>query len=123
MRLSSWKIMGMSDYEIQCEMLRDVMEAREKQAIMNKSMSIEDTLEQRGSVYGEFSEQVKCVDAITNAMIDCSCANGREPTGEEMVEWHYLAIKLARIAVNPDHTDSYHDLAGYATLMERERMK
>lgn len=86
-------------------------------------MEVNETLKQRGSVYGEFREQVKCVDAITNAMIDCACANGREPLGTEMAEWHYLAIKLARIAVNPNHVDSYHDLAGYATLMERERMK
>lgn len=91
---------------------------------MNKSMSIEDTLAQRGSVYGEFKYQRECVSVIVAAMNNCfKDNNGGISAGcEQLAEWHYLAIKLARIAVNPDHTDSYHDLAGYATLMERERM-
>jgi len=86
-------------------------------------MSIEDTLEQRGSVYGEFSVQVETVSMIIVAMAECYEKNrGVHPSVKIITEWEYLAIKLARIAANPDYTDSYHDLAGYATLMERERL-
>jgi len=89
--------------------------------MMNKSMRIEDTLDQRGSVYGEFKYQSECVSKIVSAMIRCGNANDKSISDEVIAEWHYLAIKLARIAANPEYMDSYHDLAGYATLMERER--
>lgn len=96
-------------------------------------MSIDKTLEQRGSVYGKFGVQCSTVGAIVAAMAGAYVDNkGIDRTNAVMgdgvpmqllAEWHYLAIKLARIASNPDHVDSYHDLAGYATLMERERTK
>lgn len=87
-------------------------------------MNIENTLVQRGSIYGEFAVQLETVGGIVEAMKAAYIASGRGyPSKELLAEWHYLAIKLARIAVNPDHTDSYHDLAGYATLMERERTR
>ena len=87
--------------------------------------NVEDTLEQRGSVYGDFGVQVKIVGLIVDAMSVGYALNngGFAPDDELKAEWHYIAIKLARIAANPDYTDSYHDLAGYATLMERERAK
>lgn len=84
---------------------------------------VDATLEQRGSVYGEWSVQLQTVAGIVDVMSVAYSMNngGLAPTDELRAEWHYLAIKLARIAANPDYTDSYHDLAGYATLMERER--
>lgn len=88
-----------------------------------KSISVEDTLETRGKIYGEFKNQIECVGKIVSAMIDCANANEIRIDMDIQAEWHYLAIKLARIAANPNYTDSYHDLAGYATLMERERVK
>lgn len=90
--------------------------------MMNKSMSVDDTLEQRGNVYGEFSEQRKCIAGIVSSMVQCATQNKKIVSDEIIAEWHYLAIKISRIAVNPEHIDSYHDLAGYATLMERERL-
>ena len=86
-------------------------------------MTIEETLMQRGSVYGDFKDQLSCVGLIVGAMNLCASQNGVIVTNENTAEWHYLAIKLARIASNPSHTDSYHDLAGYALLMENERLK
>jgi hypothetical protein len=94
------------------------------ETMMNKSMSVDDTLAQRGSVYGEFRVQLETVGSIVEIMKFAYITNNIEyPSKELMAEWHYLAIKLARVAVNPDHIDSYHDLAGYATLMERERIR
>ena len=82
--------------------------------------SVAETLAQRGGVYGKFNEQVKCVSALVSAMTDCATANNLLVSQEQKAEWYYLAIKLARIASNPEHTDSYHDLAGYAMLLEKE---
>ena len=87
-------------------------------------MSVEATLQQRGSVYGDFGVQRESVGAFMEIMKAAYVANNHiYPTKELMAEWSYLAIKLARIATNPDHCDSYHDLAGYAMLMEKERIK
>lgn len=88
------------------------------------SESINETLKQRGSVYGDFGVQLETVGGIVEIMKAAYIANNTTyPNKELLAEWHYLAIKLARVAVNPDYIDSYHDLAGYAALMERERMK
>ena len=85
-------------------------------------MSVENTLAQRGSVYGAFGIQRETVGSIVEIMKCAYVANTQEyPTKELMAEWAYLAIKLARIATNPNHIDSYLDLAGYSTLMMRER--
>lgn len=87
--------------------------------------SIEETLKQRGSVYGEFNNQVHTIAMIIDAMkfAYSQTHNQESPHDTLIAEWHYLAIKLARIASNPMYSDSYHDLAGYATLMEKERIK
>jgi hypothetical protein len=87
--------------------------------------SVEDTLKQRGSVYGEFTNQVHTIAMIIDAMkfAYLQTHNQESPHDTLIAEWHYLAIKLARIAANPMYLDSYHDLAGYATLMEEERSR
>jgi len=89
-------------------------------------MRVEETLQQRGNVYGEFSDNLECVSKIVEAMRECRNKKFSYHADMERkidAEWHYLAIKLARIAADPEHTDSYHDLAGYAMLMEKERIK
>ena len=87
-------------------------------------MSVEATLQQRESVYGDFGVQRETVGSLIEIMKGAYVANNQiYPSKELMAEWGYLAIKLARIATNPDYSDSYHDLAGYAMLMEKERIK
>ena len=86
------------------------------------STGVTDTLENRGNVYGSFDAQVICVSSIVETMQVCAEKNNVSLNQELIAEWHYLAIKLARIASNPNYTDSYHDLAGYAILMEKERV-
>jgi len=107
------------------EMYEEIREEEKVHSeIVNKLFknNVTETLEQRGSVYGEFSEQLECVTDIVQAMEKCARANGASyhVISYLRTEWYYLAIKLARIASNPDHTDSYHDLAGYAMLLEKE---
>lgn len=86
------------------------------------SKEITDTLANRGNIYGSFEAQVECVGGIVEVMKNCASKNNVELSPDIIAEWHYLAIKIARIASNPNYTDSYHDLAGYAMLMEKERM-
>lgn len=90
--------------------------------MMNKSMSVEDILEQRGERYGKFEHQIECVGSIVEAMCKVHREKfGKEPSPTLRAEWHYLAIKLARIPADPDYIDNLHDLEGYARLMKEER--
>jgi hypothetical protein len=86
-------------------------------------MDVEETLKQRGSVYGEFTNQVHTIAMIMDAMKFCysQTHNQELPHDTIIAEWHYLAIKLARIAANPMHLDSIHDLSAYALLISRTR--
>ena len=86
-----------------------------------KGNVVTDTLKQRGSVYGSFRTQVDTVGGIVELMIEAykDSHSGDEPERALQTQWYYLAIKMARMATSPRHTDNAHDLAGYATLCEK----
>lgn len=88
---------------------------------METAISTEELLTQRGNIYGSYSAQVECVSTIVMAMRYCADLNGNPPSAELIAEWHYLAIKIARMAANEKYLDSYKDLIGYTTLMMEER--
>lgn len=79
---------------------------------------IEDTLEERGRIYGDYRG-----NAILRAMIMASLQKRHmdvhgTPMSPEVVVWlGDIVAKLARIAVTPRHVDSWHDVEGYATLV------
>jgi hypothetical protein len=83
-------------------------------------MKIEDTLEQRGSIYGDYKEGVHVRGSIINLLSEHKEAcTGENFTFNEAVMITDLVNKLVRFAGSPTHVDSIHDLAGYATLIER----
>lgn len=77
-------------------------------------MSIEDTLNERATTHGNFDE-FSAVSQNLKAILT-----------EEQIYPPYItealdmiAHKLARIVCgNPNHVDHWHDIAGYATLVE-----
>jgi Domain of unknown function (DUF6378) len=80
---------------------------------------VNETLAQRGEIYGEFSQGI----ALEAEML--SMIAGRYYTEHDcdMPPWLLTAIskivmKLSRLSVSPAHIDSWHDIAGYATLVE-----
>ena len=80
---------------------------------------VEQTLEQRGEVYGSYRDGIELRAKI---MTDLN-QHHKDVTGVEMnmttqVAFGDLVMKLVRAAGKPSHTDSFHDLAGYATLIE-----
>lgn len=84
-------------------------------------MSVQDTLKERGKIYGEYA---KHVETRVNILEMLSQHNIRV-TGKlggfsrfEYILFHDLVMKLVRLAGSPHHADSAHDLAGYATLYE-----
>ena len=78
---------------------------------------INETLAERGNSYGSFEERCKHEQRIKVAIAsgsqwatmpdDCKCS------------LEMIATKISRIADgnNPNHFDSWHDIAGYATLI------
>jgi hypothetical protein len=78
---------------------------------------IDKTLKERGAVYGKFKHQAKCVGEIIASVENCAAANNMHITNEQRGSIAYIAIKLARFALQP-HGDTSHDLHGYAKLID-----
>ena len=82
------------------------------------SDQLEKTLAQRGAVYGRFVDHAAISQSIKRAM---RAAPGWQELPDDMREsLEMLAHKVARILNgNPDYVDSWHDVSGYATLVEK----
>lgn len=75
------------------------------------------TLEERGSRYGEFDEQARITQNIKAAMRDSKNWDKLPPIMKESLEMQ--AGKISRILNgDPYYDDSWHDLAGYSSLVE-----
>lgn len=79
---------------------------------------LEKTLAERGAVYGRFVDHASISQSIKRAM---RAAPGWQELPDDMREsLEMLAHKVARILNgNPDYVDSWHDVSGYATLVEK----
>lgn len=80
---------------------------------------IEQTLNDRSAKYGDYSTAVHVRASIMRHLKNFHRAH----TGAEMEEEDANCIidivgKLCRIAATPNHIDSWHDVAGYATNIE-----
>ena len=79
-----------------------------------RQASIADTLNERQSTYGDFKDVANTTQYLlqmlsTDAMSDV-----------QLEALHMICSKLARIAHgDPNYKDNWHDIAGYATLVER----
>ncbi len=83
--------------------------------------TIDQTLKKRGSIYGDYGEVV----AIRTGIMELLMKHYEEVNGEPMPEaWKTMfgdiVLKLVRASGKPTYPDSWHDLAGYATLIERK---
>ena len=84
-------------------------------------MNIEDTLKERGDRYGSFLDYANTVHDITVAM-DYRSNPSLQPVHCEAL--NMIVGKIARILNgDPNYADSWHDIAGYATLVEKELSK
>ena len=82
-------------------------------------MSINKTLEQRGERYGKFKD----VAATTYAPQEIlrNAKNHEHMTDDQVIALDMICNKMARIVNgDPNYIDNWHDIAGYATLVEQE---
>lgn len=82
--------------------------------------NVDETLAERGSRYGEFSDVANLTAGLYGAL--CIRMQGRdefEPYHIEAI--HMICQKLARaVCGDPMYADNWHDIGGYAKLVENE---
>lgn len=98
------------------ELLEDKSEVK-SEAIKS---DINDTLDGREATYGKFSGQAAKCQALKDVMHGCEEWDDLSPSMKEALEM--IVHKAARILNGKgcNYKDNWHDIAGYATLIERE---
>ena len=80
--------------------------------------SVKSTLAERGKSYGSYLDQSCIAENLMRQMEQEEGWKKFPPTHRQAARM--IAIKLARLLNgDPDHADSWHDIAGYATLAEQ----
>ena len=80
---------------------------------------VEDTLEERGKRYGKFSDHAEISQVIKQFMQEQDGWRNLNYSQREALEM--IAHKIGRILNgDPNYADSWHDIAGYATLIDKQ---
>lgn len=82
-------------------------------------MGVDKTLNERGGRYGRFADVAAISSSIKHIIRSSDGWQRLRPYQKEALDM--IANKMARIVNgDPDYVDSWHDVAGYATLVEQE---
>lgn len=82
-------------------------------------MSVNKTLVERGDRYGRFEDVAATSSSIKHIIRSSDGWERLRPYQKEALDM--IANKVARIVNgDPDYIDSWHDIAGYASLAEQE---
>lgn len=82
-------------------------------------MSVEQTLTERGNRYGPFDSHAEITQLLKLIMRDVPGWAELSPSQAEALDM--IAHKIGRVLNgDPDYADSWHDIAGYALLVEQE---
>lgn len=85
----------------------------------NTSNKRQATMTGRNAVYGDFTNGLDAEVSVMNALLDLH----QQTHGTLMPQLaqqflQKIVMKLTRVAVSPDHVDSWHDISCYAQLIE-----
>lgn len=87
---------------------------------MNKT--IDETLEQRGNNYGDYRDVAYAAQELKKTLRYSKSWHNMEPYMQESLDM--ICNKMSRIVNgNPYYDDSWHDICGYATLVEKQLEK
>ena len=87
-------------------------------------MEVAETLAERGARYGDFTEHAKIAEALHGILVGDTVAGNFTTSWGVMKPFQRQALrvicdKLARILNgDPDYADNWHDIQGYAKLVE-----
>lgn len=80
---------------------------------------IEDTLQERGNVHGDYVQASVFADGVKNAMAKTPNWNSMDAYQRQAL--NVILDKISRILYgDPNFGDHWHDLQGYARLVEKE---
>lgn len=80
---------------------------------------VNETLKNRGARYGSFDKHAAITQALKATLQACKGWDPLNPSQKEALEM--IAHKMGRILNgDPNYADSWHDIAGYATLVENQ---
>jgi len=83
---------------------------------MNK---LKETLESRKAVYGPYREGCIIRMELMDIIKDAYRQFHKEDMPKIYIEYFFDVMnKFSRLAISPNHKDSWHDVAGYATRIE-----
>lgn len=81
--------------------------------------TIKETLSQRQAQYGDFKDVADTTERLFKTIKDGNSFD--DFTNDQRMALYMICSKMARIVNgNPNHKDSWHDIAGYATLIDNE---
>jgi len=82
---------------------------------------IKETLKNRSGRYGGYGEGIKLRNTILNLINNrCREIHGRQMDQIDLERIWDVVNKLCRLAGDPQHIDTWHDIAGYALLSEED---
>ena len=97
--------------------VEDAQECKAEHAATANQQSVDATLTERGNRYGKFKDHAELSQKLKEAMY---CTDGWEYLSADMREaLEMIQHKVARILNgDPTYADSWHDIAGYAKLVD-----
>lgn len=102
-------------YEV---MLRDANAALNSVRYKQDGRDVKATLKSRGKIHGDYEAQSGITNKIKSIMRNANRWGALRPAQQEALDM--IASKMSRILEgDPNHSDHWHDIAGYATLVER----
>lgn len=82
-------------------------------------MTLDNTFAERQKTHGDFRNHSAVTQTFKHAMRAEASWYNLTPSMQEALDM--IAHKIGRVlAGNPEHLDHWHDIAGYATLVERQ---
>jgi hypothetical protein len=84
-------------------------------------MSINETLKERCNRYGAFDSHAQITQSLKDVMRNGYLTNWKGLSYSQKEALEMIAHKIGRILNgDPNYADSWHDISGYATLVENE---
>jgi hypothetical protein len=95
-------------------------ERRNEQTLISRlAMSVEQTLQDRGTRYGDFRDQAQITQCLKRVMQQSPNWRDKKLNDTQTEALEMIAHKIGRILNgDPNYADSWHDIAGYAKLVE-----
>jgi len=91
--------------------------AQEQTPLLDKYFGVQETLQERGSRYGDFTDNARISQQLKSLMAGFSGWGELNYVQREALEM--IAQKVARILNgDPNYRDNWHDIQGYARLAE-----